>query len=160
MLIDVDGNRYVDLVQSWGALLFGHAHPAIVAAATAAAARGTSFGVPTEGEVELAERIVDAVPSVEPVRLVSSGTEAAMSAIRLARGVTGRDLIVKFEGCYHGHSDALLAKGAGSGLATLGHPGLARRHRGRGARHAHRPVQRPRGGAARSFAERGDDDRR
>ena len=120
---DVEGTRYVDLVQSWGALLFGHAHPAIVAAAAEAASRGTSFGMPTEGEVELATSIVDAVPSVESVRLVSSGTEAAMSAIRLARGVTGRDLIVKFQGCYHGHSDALLAKGGGSGLATLGLPG-------------------------------------
>jgi len=121
-VIDVDGNRYVDLVQSWGALLFGHARPEIVEAASRAAARGTSFGAPTIGEVELAERIVEAVPSVERVRLVNSGTEAAMSAIRLARGATGRDLIVKFEGCYHGHSDSLLAKGAGSGLATLGIP--------------------------------------
>jgi len=120
---DAEGVRYVDLVQSWGALLFGHAHPAIVAAATAAAARGTSFGMPTEAEVELATRIVEAVPSVESVRLVSSGTEAAMSAVRLARGVTGRDVLVKFDGCYHGHSDALLAKGGGSGLATLGLPG-------------------------------------
>jgi glutamate-1-semialdehyde 2,1-aminomutase len=120
---DGTGARYIDLVQSWGALLFGHAHPAIVAAATEAAARGTSFGMPTEAEVELAQRIVGAVPSIEQVRLVSSGTEAAMSAIRLARGATGRDLIVKFEGCYHGHSDALLAKGGGSGLATLGMPG-------------------------------------
>ncbi|HVD71947.1 MAG TPA: aminotransferase class III-fold pyridoxal phosphate-dependent enzyme, partial [Actinomycetota bacterium] len=121
-LIDVDGNRYVDLVQSWGALLFGHARPDIVEAALRAAAKGTSFGTPTEGEVELAQRIVDAVPGVEQVRLVNSGTEAAMSAIRLARGVTGRDLVVKFDGCYHGHSDSLLAKGAGSGLATLGIP--------------------------------------
>ena len=121
-LIDVDGNRYVDLVQSWGALLFGHARPEIVEAALRAAAKGTSFGTPTEGEVELAQRIVDAVPGVEQVRLVNSGTEAAMSAIRLARGATGRDLVVKFEGCYHGHSDSLLAKGAGSGLATLGIP--------------------------------------
>jgi glutamate-1-semialdehyde 2,1-aminomutase len=121
-LIDVDGTRYVDLMQSWGALLFGHARPEIVEAAEAAARRGTTFGAPTEGEVELAARIVDAVPTVERVRLVSSGTEAAMSAIRLARGATGRDLIVKFAGCYHGHSDALLAKGAGSGLATLGIP--------------------------------------
>ena len=121
-LIDVDGNRYVDLVQSWGALLFGHARPEIVEAALRAAAKGTSFGTPTEGEVELAQRIVDAIPSVEQVRLVNSGTEAAMSAIRLARGATGRDLVVKFEGCYHGHSDSLLAKGAGSGLATLGIP--------------------------------------
>ena len=121
-LVDVDGNRYVDLVQSWGALLFGHARKEIVEAATAAAAKGTSFGAPTEGEVELATRIVEAVPSVDQVRLVNSGTEAAMSAIRLARGATGRDLVVKFAGCYHGHSDSLLAKGAGSGLATLGIP--------------------------------------
>jgi len=122
-LVDADGRRYVDLVQSWGALLFGHARPEIVDAARAAAARGTTFGAPTEVEVELAERIVAAMPSVEMVRLVSSGTEAAMSAIRLARGCTGRDLVLKFEGCYHGHSDALLAKGAGSGVATLGIPG-------------------------------------
>ncbi|HJR98477.1 MAG TPA: glutamate-1-semialdehyde 2,1-aminomutase [Actinomycetota bacterium] len=121
-LVDVDGHRSVDLVQSWGALLFGHAHPAIVEAATAAAAEGTSFGAPTQGEVELAERIVAAVPGIDRARLVNSGTEAAMSATRLARGATGRDLIVKFEGCYHGHSDSLLAKGAGSGLATLGIP--------------------------------------
>ena len=122
-VIDADGNRYVDLVQSWGALLFGHARAEIVEAARVAAARGTTFGAPTEGEVELAERITGAMPSVEMVRFVSSGTEAAMSAIRLARGFTGRDLVVKFEGCYHGHSDALLAKGAGSGMATFGIPG-------------------------------------
>jgi glutamate-1-semialdehyde 2,1-aminomutase len=122
-LVDADGNRYVDLVQSWGALLFGHARREIVDAAREAASRGTTFGAPTEPEVELAERIVAAVPSVEMVRLVSSGTEAAMSAIRLARGCTGRDLVLKFEGCYHGHSDALLAQGAGSGVATLGIPG-------------------------------------
>ena len=122
-IVDADGNRYVDLVQSWGALLFGHARPEIVEAARAAAARGTTFGAPTEGEVVLAERITAAMPSVEMVRLVSSGTEAAMSAIRLARGFTGRDLVLKFEGCYHGHSDALLAKGAGSGVATFGIPG-------------------------------------
>jgi glutamate-1-semialdehyde 2,1-aminomutase len=121
-IVDVDGNRYVDLVQSWGALLFGHAHPAIVEAARQAASKGTTFGAPTEGEVELAERIVEAIPSVDEVRLVSSGTEAAMSAIRLARGATGRDLLLKFEGCYHGHSDPLLARGGGSGLATLGIP--------------------------------------
>jgi glutamate-1-semialdehyde 2,1-aminomutase len=120
---DADGNRYVDLVQSWGALLFGHSRPEIVDAAVDAARRGTSFGAPTEQEVELATRIVEALPSVEKVRLVSSGTEAAMSAIRLARGATGRNLLVKFEGCYHGHSDALLAKGGGSGLATFGIPG-------------------------------------
>ena len=122
-VFDADGNRYVDLVQSWGALLFGHARPEIVEAARAAAGRGTTFGAPTELEVALAERVTAAMPSVEMVRLVSSGTEAAMSAIRLARGFTGRDLVVKFEGCYHGHSDALLAAGAGSGVATLGIPG-------------------------------------
>ena len=121
-VVDVDGNRYVDFVQSWGALLFGHARAEIVEAAGAAASRGTSFGAPTLGEVELAERIVDAMPGVEQLRLVSSGTEAAMSAIRLARAATGRDLLVKFEGCYHGHSDSLLARGAGSGLATFGIP--------------------------------------
>jgi len=121
-LIDVDGDRSIDLVQSWGALLFGHARPEIVRAATEAAARGTSFGAPTEAEVELAARIVALVPSVEQVRLVSSGTEATMSAVRLARGATGRDLLVTFEGCYHGHADPLLAR-AGSGLATFGIPG-------------------------------------
>jgi glutamate-1-semialdehyde 2,1-aminomutase len=121
-LIDADGNRYIDFVQSWGALLFGHARREIVDAARAAAERGTSFGAPTLGEVELAERIVDAVPGIDRARLVNSGTEAAMSAIRLARGATGRDLLVKFDGCYHGHSDSLLAKGGGSGLATLGIP--------------------------------------
>ena len=121
-LEDADGERYVDLCQSWGALLFGHARKEIVDAAAEAASRGTSFGVPTEAEVLLAERIVEMVPSVEQVRLVSSGTEAAMSAIRLARGATGRDLVIKLEGCYHGHSDALLARGAGSGLATFGIP--------------------------------------
>jgi glutamate-1-semialdehyde 2,1-aminomutase len=120
-LEDADGNRYVDLCQSWGALLFGHGRKEIVEAAAEAASRGTSFGVPIEAEVQLAERIVELVPSVEQVRLVSSGTEAAMSAIRLARGATGRDTIVKLEGCYHGHSDALLAR-AGSGLATFGIP--------------------------------------
>jgi glutamate-1-semialdehyde 2,1-aminomutase len=116
-----DGDRYLDWVLSWGPLVFGHADPETVAAVTDAAREGTSFGAPTEREVELAAEIVDAVPSVEQVRLVSSGTEAVMSAIRLARAVTGRDRIVKFAGCYHGHSDALLAS-AGSGLATLGIP--------------------------------------
>jgi glutamate-1-semialdehyde 2,1-aminomutase len=120
---DADGNRYLDLVQSWGALLFGHARPEIVDAAVAVVRRGTSFGAPTELEVELVSRIVEAMPGVEMVRLVSSGTEAVMSAVRLARGATGRDLVVMFEGCYHGHSDAMLAKGGGSGLATLGLPG-------------------------------------
>ena len=122
-LVDADGDRYVDLVQSWGALLFGHARREIVESARAAAEHGTTFGAPTEAEVELAERITAAMPSIEMVRLASSGTEAAMSAIRLARGFTGRDLVVKFEGCYHGHSDAMLAAGAGSGVATLGIPG-------------------------------------
>jgi glutamate-1-semialdehyde 2,1-aminomutase len=120
-LTDVDGNRYVDLVQSWGALLFGHARAEIVEAAALAARRGTSFGAPTEEEVLLAERIGQMVPSAELVRLVSSGTEACMSAIRLARGATGRALVVKFGGCYHGHSDGLLAR-SGSGLATFGIP--------------------------------------
>jgi glutamate-1-semialdehyde 2,1-aminomutase len=118
---DVDGNRYVDWVMSWGPLLFGHADAETLEAVRAAAERGTSFGAPTEAEVELAAEIVDAVPSVEKVRLVSSGTEAAMSAVRLARAFTARDRILKFTGCYHGHVDALLAS-AGSGLATLGLP--------------------------------------
>jgi len=118
---DEDGNRYVDWVLSWGPLLFGHADPEIVAAVVEAAAGGTTFGAPTAREVELAREIVDAVPSVEMVRLVSSGTEAAMSAVRLARGATRRDRVLKFAGCYHGHVDALLAS-AGSGLATLGIP--------------------------------------
>jgi glutamate-1-semialdehyde 2,1-aminomutase len=120
-LDDVDGNRYLDWVLSWGPLLFGHADPETVEAVREAATRGTSFGAPTEAEVELAQEIVDAVPSIEKVRLVSSGTEAAMSALRLARGFTKRDRIIKFAGCYHGHVDALLAS-AGSGLATLGIP--------------------------------------
>jgi glutamate-1-semialdehyde 2,1-aminomutase len=120
-LEDVDGNRFVDWVMSWGPLLFGHADRATVEAVREAAERGTSFGAPTETEVELAAEIVDAVPSVEKVRLVSSGTEAAMSAVRLARSHTGRDRIVKFAGCYHGHADALLAS-AGSGVATFGLP--------------------------------------
>jgi glutamate-1-semialdehyde 2,1-aminomutase len=119
-MVDADGRRYVDLVCSWGPLIHGHAHPAIVAAVQRAAALGTSFGTPTEGEVELAEEIVRRTP-VEQVRLVSSGTEATMTAIRLARGFTGRSKIVKFAGCYHGHVDALLAA-AGSGVATLGLP--------------------------------------
>jgi glutamate-1-semialdehyde 2,1-aminomutase len=118
---DVDGSRYVDWVMSWGPLLFGHADPETVEAVTAAARAGTSFGAPTEAEVELAAEIVDAVPSVELVRLVSSGTEASMSAIRLARAWTRRDRVLKFAGCYHGHVDALLAS-AGSGVATLGIP--------------------------------------
>ncbi len=120
-LWDADGNRYVDLVSSWGPMILGHAHPAVVEAARAAATSGLSFGTPTIGEVELAEEIIGRVEPVEQVRLVNSGTEATMSAIRLARGFTGRSKIVKFAGCYHGHVDALLAQ-AGSGVATLGLP--------------------------------------
>jgi glutamate-1-semialdehyde 2,1-aminomutase len=118
---DVEGNRYVDWVQSWGPLIFGHADPETLAAVHDAADRGTSFGAPTEAEVELAAEIVDAVPSVEMVRLVSSGTEASTSALRLARAATHRDRVIKFAGCYHGHVDALLAS-AGSGVMTLGIP--------------------------------------
>jgi glutamate-1-semialdehyde 2,1-aminomutase len=120
-LYDLDGNELVDLVSSWGALLHGHAHPEVIAAVTAAAARGTSYGAPTEAEVDLAAAIVDRMP-VDQVRLVNSGTEATMSVLRLARGITGRNKIVKFAGCYHGHVDALLAA-AGSGVATLSIPG-------------------------------------
>jgi glutamate-1-semialdehyde 2,1-aminomutase len=121
---DADGNRYLDFVQSYGASLLGHAHPAVIAAITDAAALGTTYGAPTEGEVLLAEAICARVPGCDQVRLVSSGTEAAMSAIRVARGFTGRSRIVKFAGCYHGHSDGLLA-GGGSGVATLGLPDSA-----------------------------------
>jgi glutamate-1-semialdehyde 2,1-aminomutase len=120
-IFDVDGNEYIDYVGSWGPLLLGHAHPAIVEAVNEALQSGTSFGAPTEREIELAELISEIMPSIEMVRLVNSGTEATMSAIRVARGFTGRDLIVKFEGCYHGHVDSLLVK-AGSGVATLGLP--------------------------------------
>jgi glutamate-1-semialdehyde 2,1-aminomutase len=121
---DADGNRYLDFVQSYGASLLGHAHPAVIGAITEAATRGTTYGAPTEGEVLLAEAICARVPGCDQVRLVSSGTEAAMSAIRVARGFTGRSRIVKFAGCYHGHSDGLLA-GGGSGVATLGLPDSA-----------------------------------
>ena len=120
-LFDVDGNSYLDWVGSWGPLILGHAHPAVVDAVAEAARRGTSFGAPTAGEVELAEEVAARVPSVEMLRMTSSGTEAAMSAVRLARAVTGREVVVKFAGAYHGHSDALLAE-AGSGLATLSIP--------------------------------------
>jgi len=118
-VFDVDGNEYIDYVGSWGPLLLGHRHPEILAALERALTIGTSFGAPTEQEVEMAEAICEAVPSIEMVRLVNSGTEATMSAIRVARGFTGRELTVKFEGCYHGHVDSLLVK-AGSGVATLG----------------------------------------
>jgi glutamate-1-semialdehyde 2,1-aminomutase len=120
-LTDVDGRTYIDFLGSWGPLILGHAAPAVVEAVADAARRGTSYGAPTGGEVEMAELISRAMPSVEMLRLVSSGTEAAMSAIRLARGATGRDVIVKFDGCYHGHADSLLVK-AGSGGATFGVP--------------------------------------
>ena len=121
-VVDVDGNAYIDYVGSWGPLILGHAHPAVVRAVRAAASRGTSFGAPTQAEVEIAELICKAIPSVQRLRFVNSGTEATMSAIRLARAATGRKRILKFEGCYHGHADALLV-GAGSGVATLGIPG-------------------------------------
>ena len=118
---DAEGQRYIDYIGSWGPMILGHGHPEVVEAVQKAALDGFSFGAPTEREVELAEEILKLVPSAEQVRLVSSGTEAAMSAIRLARGFTGRSMLIKFEGCYHGHADALLVK-AGSGLATFGHP--------------------------------------
>ncbi len=120
-LFDAEGTRYIDYIGSWGPMILGHGHPAVLEAVQKAAIDGFSFGAPTEREVELAEEILSLVPSMDQVRLVSSGTEAAMSALRLARGATGRSKIVKFEGCYHGHADALLVK-AGSGLATFGHP--------------------------------------
>jgi len=123
-LWDADGRRYIDLIGSWGPMIVGHAHPEVVEAVHRAAAGGLSFGAPTEAEVEFAERIAGLLPSVQMLRLVSSGTEAAMSAIRLARGATGRDVIIKFEGCYHGHADPLLVK-AGSGALTFGHPSSA-----------------------------------
>ena len=120
-IFDVDGNRYIDFVMSWGPLILGHAHPEVVTAAKAALERGSTYGAPTPGEVELAETICEAMPAVEMVRLVSSGTEATMSALRLARAATGRSVIVKFAGCYHGHVDSLLVQ-AGSGGLTLGVP--------------------------------------
>ena len=123
-LIDADGNRYIDYVGSWGPMILGHAAPQVVEAIQRAAADGTSFGASTPSEADLAEIIVAAMPSIEKVRFVSSGTEACMSAIRLARGFTGRNFVIKFEGCYHGHADALLVK-AGSGVATFGIPGSA-----------------------------------
>ena len=118
---DAEGQRFIDYIGSWGPMILGHGHPAVLEAVHRAALDGLSFGAPTEREIQLAEAIIELVPSVEQVRLVSSGTEAGMSALRLARGATGRSKIIKFEGCYHGHADALLVK-AGSGLATFGHP--------------------------------------
>ncbi len=120
-IYDADGQRYIDYIGSWGPMILGHGHPAVLEAVISAAREGFSYGAPTEREIELAEEILKLVPSMEQVRLVSSGTEATMSAIRLARGATGRSKFIKFEGCYHGHTDALLVK-AGSGLATFGHP--------------------------------------
>ena len=120
-LWDADGQRYIDYIGSWGPMILGHGHPAVLEAVQKAMLEGFSYGAPTEREIEMAEEIIKLVPSIEMVRLVSSGTEAAMSAIRLARGATGRNKIIKFEGCYHGHADALLVK-AGSGLATFGNP--------------------------------------
>ncbi len=121
-ITDEDGNSYIDYVGSWGPLILGHSHPSVVKALVAAAARGTSYGIPTKLEVEMARKVVEMVPSIEMVRMVNSGTEATMSAVRLARGYTGRKKIVKFNGCYHGHVDALLVK-SGSGVITLGIPG-------------------------------------
>ena len=121
-LVDADGNAYIDYVGSWGPMILGHRHPAVIEAITDVLSRGTSFGAPTDLEMELAGRVAEAVPSVEMVRMVNSGTEATMSAIRLARGFTGRDIIIKFDGCYHGHADMLLVD-AGSGVATLNIPG-------------------------------------
>ncbi len=121
-LFDADDNAYIDYVGSWGPMILGHRHPAVIQAITEALARGTSFGAPTDLEMELACRVIEAVPSVEMLRMVNSGTEATMSAVRLARGATGRDIIIKFDGCYHGHADTLLVD-AGSGVATLNIPG-------------------------------------
>ena len=142
-LVDVDGNRYIDYVLSWGPLILGHAHPRVVAAVQEAAARGTSYGAPSPLELDLARCVVERMPAIEMVRFVNSGTEATMSAIRLARAFTRRDKIIKFEGAYHGHADLLLVK-AGSGVATLGlpdSPGVTARG---GGRHPRRPLQRPR----------------
>src|SRR5690606_31388142 len=118
---DAEGTQYIDYVGSWGPAILGHAHPEVVRAVQEAAVNGLSFGAPTEAELEIAEAIVARIPSIEKVRLVSSGTESTMSAIRLARGYTGRSKIIKFEGCYHGHADSLLVK-AGSGMLTFGNP--------------------------------------
>ncbi len=123
-VVDADGRRYLDFVGSWGPLILGHAHPAVVEAVTRAAERGTTYGAPTPAEIELAERVISMYPGLEKVRFVSSGTEATMSAIRLARGFTGRECVVKFAGCYHGHADHLLVQ-AGSGLVTFGQPSSA-----------------------------------
>ena len=122
LIYDADGNRFIDYIGSWGPLILGHRHPAVVEAITSVLERGTSFGAPIDLEIQLAQMVIDAVDSVDVVRMVNSGTEATMSAIRLARGATGRDMVIKFDGCYHGHADTLLVA-AGSGVATLGIPG-------------------------------------
>jgi glutamate-1-semialdehyde 2,1-aminomutase len=122
LIYDADGNQFIDYIGSWGPMILGHRHPAVLEAITAVLEKGTSFGAPTDLEIELAEMVIEAVASVDIVRMVNSGTEATMSAIRLARGATGRDLVIKFDGCYHGHADTLLVA-AGSGVATLGIPG-------------------------------------
>ena len=122
LIFDADGNRYIDYIGSWGPLILGHRHPAVMDAIVSVLERGTSFGAPTDLELRLAEMVIAAVPSVEMIRMVNSGTEATMSAVRLARGATGRDMVIKFDGCYHGHADTLLVA-AGSGVATLGIPG-------------------------------------
>ncbi len=121
-IFDVDGNEYIDFVCSWGPMILGHNHPAIAEAIRNALAKGTSYGAPCPPEIELAELVIEAMPSVEKVRFVNSGTEATMSAIRLARGYTGKNVVIKFDGCYHGHADSFLVK-AGSGIITLGIPG-------------------------------------
>jgi glutamate-1-semialdehyde 2,1-aminomutase len=121
-IYDVSGKEYVDYVLSWGPMILGHTHPKVVAAVCSAAQKGTSFGAPTEAETQMAQLICSAIPSLERLRMTSSGTEATMTAIRLARACTGREMIIKFDGCYHGHADSLLVK-AGSGVATLGIPG-------------------------------------
>ena len=138
---DEDGRPFIDYVGSWGPMILGHAQPAVVEAVRAAASRGTSYGAPCAGEVELAERVVRHVPSIEKLRFVSSGTEATMSALRVARGFTGRRKILKFDGCYHGHADSLLVA-AGSGVATLGIPGSPGVPEGDRRRHARGAVQR------------------
>ena len=122
MITDADGNKYIDYIGSWGPMILGHRHSSVIRALASVLNQGTSFGAPTGLEIKLAEMVIDAVPSIDMVRMVNSGTEATMSAIRLARGVTGRDMIIKFDGCYHGHADSLLVE-AGSGIATLGIPG-------------------------------------
>ncbi len=122
LIVDADGNQYIDYIGSWGPMILGHRHPAVIEAVTTVLERGTSFGAPTDIEVQLAQMVIDAVSSVEIVRMVNSGTEASMSAVRLARGITQREIIIKFDGCYHGHADTLLVA-AGSGVATLGIPG-------------------------------------